>query len=393
MKICILTRYPPFTNELGGGHEAYVRNISSFLVQCGDEVTVGFQRSSVDHGSQGDSCKNIRLIQVPYANFPLLNMISLVVFFSKTLWETRGSFDLYVSHQILPALAACIVGAKPHIYTHHGFMFEHLNSGAAKQVYRFLEFTLIRIFGRRIACVFAMDEQSAERIRIHGICTETTPVFVDTERFNPDRSGVEVRRKFGLENGLVILSPKMFYAINGLEYIVEAFSVLSRDFPSSRLLLVGDGPLKSRIRSLVERLHEEDRVIFAGVQPPTTMPEVYAAADLVVFHALGGIQRTALLEAMASGKACIGTDISPFNEVLKHGENGYLVEPRSSSSLARLMRDLLTEQNLRDKIGIEARRTVENVYSSQLALKTRLLYERVLLLSKNSQNWRDEVAE
>jgi len=372
----MLTRY--YGSKSAGGHQAYIRNISSFLIRSYDEVTIIAQKQNSPFAEAAPgSEKQINIIRVPFIDLPLLNICTLIFSFAIALRKNRRNFDVFVTHQILPALAASLAGVRPHIYTHHGFMYEHIKSKPARNVYFLLEYMFIRVFGRGLDCAIAVDLESSHRLQKHKIPTKMIPVYVDECKFNQQISGEGILHRYNLKDNIVVLSPKMFYRISGLEDIVRAFWINSQIFGNARLLLVGDGPLKSNLVKLVNHLGLENKVIFAGVMPADKMPEVYTASDVVVFNTLGGIQRTALLEAMASGKACIGTNIPPLNEVLIDHFNGVLVELNSVKGLSEALKEVLSDQIVRRRLGIEARRTVEARYSSSVALDIRSAYVKV----------------
>jgi glycosyltransferase involved in cell wall biosynthesis len=86
----------------------------------------------------------------------------------------------------------------------------------------------------------------------------------------------------------------------------------------------------------------------------------------------------ALLEAMSCGLPCIGTNVRGINEVINHGENGWLVKTDSKSVGAGIKR-LMNDKKLREKLGKSARKTIEEKYSLEKVLKKEIeIYSRLL---------------
>jgi glycosyltransferase involved in cell wall biosynthesis len=372
----MLARY--YSDDSIGGHEAYIRNVSSLLLKKGDMVGIVVQAPTGvrnrESYSKLKSCSCI--LHIPYVNFPFLNIVTFAIFFALTLRRIRNDFELFVSHSANVASIATLVGVSPHIYTHHGFMYEHMvKNTPVKAAYFVWERVFMQVFAKKLSCIITVDTESFRRFERYGLDSRFIPVFVDKIKFNPSVTDTEIRHKYKLDGCLIVLSPKMFYEICGLEYIIQAFKIVSRNFKDAKLLLVGDGPLKPRISQLTKDLGLEGKVIFAGVFPPSEMPKVYSTSDVVVFHALGGIQRTALIEAMASGKPCIGTNISPFTEVLTDGQNGFLVEPKNVQQLAEALDKTLRDAKLRRLLGANARRTIEKKYTDEVASEVISVYE------------------
>ena len=127
---------------------------------------------------------------------------------------------------------------------------------------------------------------------------------------------------------------------SGLDTLIAAFAEV-RSHLEARLLVVGDGPLLSRYRTLVPEELVED-VVFAGALLDER-PDWYASADVYCApNTIEGFGST-LLEAMAAGKPVLASDIDGFQEVISTGENGDLLPPRDphawACALLRLARE------------------------------------------------------
>jgi len=145
----------------------------------------------------------------------------------------------------------------------------------------------------------------------------------------------------------------------GLGYLLRAFAQLKRSYPAIRLIIVGDGPLRRWYGNFIARKQLED-VVTAGYVSSDELPRYYASADIFCSPATGdesfGI---VLLEAMASGKPIVATDIAGFRHVLTHGREGLLVEPKNKRQLATVLEALINGPTLRRDLGVAGLRTVQ----------------------------------
>ena len=144
----------------------------------------------------------------------------------------------------------------------------------------------------------------------------------------------------------------------GLPFLLEAFALVKRDLPDTRLVVVGgDGGIRSICELYVERNRLAD-VVFTGYVPDEAKPRYFRTADIFCAPNTGGESMgIVLLEALSAGVPIVASRIEGFSEVLTEGREGFLVEPRDSRALAGALKRLLSDQALRRKMGHEAQRT------------------------------------
>ena len=139
----------------------------------------------------------------------------------------------------------------------------------------------------------------------------------------------------------------------GLRYLIEAFSKLVSKVDGVRLVVVGDGPEKLSCIKLAEKIDNE--IVFTGRVNYELLPRYYKSSHIFCSPATGSeAQGIVLLEALASGRPVIASDIDGYNEVITHGEDGFLVPPKDPESLAHSIMELCKHPELREKMGSQA---------------------------------------
>lgn len=137
----------------------------------------------------------------------------------------------------------------------------------------------------------------------------------------------------------------------GLRFLLGAYSRLKWHFPDIRLIVVGPGtPDADSWRVIGERAIKD--VVLTGPVSDKDLPRYYQTADIFCSPATGresfGI---VLIEAMASGKPVVATNIGGYSSVVTHGKQGLLVPPKDEKALAEVLKTLITDPSLREKMG------------------------------------------
>ena len=191
---------------------------------------------------------------------------------------------------------------------------------------------------------------------------EPVPNGVDSATYCPGPVDPAVRMRFGLpESGFLLLfvgSMDRAHYFKGVPTFLRALA----NVPHVAALLVGDGDLRENYQRQASELGLDRRVRFAGRVDACDLPAIYRSADALVLpsETRGEAFGVVLLEAMASGKPVIATDLPGVRTVVRNGVDGFLVPPRSPERLARQIRDLAEiGASRRHEIGMEGRRKVE----------------------------------
>jgi glycosyltransferase involved in cell wall biosynthesis len=186
----------------------------------------------------------------------------------------------------------------------------------------------------------------------HSIPIDVIPNGVDLNIFKPS-----------LRNGKVpqlLFTGRVVYQ-KGLDLLVEALSALI-DIPWE-LAIIGDGSYKDQLHQRIDALGLTKRIRFHGWCNQNQLLPILAQAHIFVNPSRHEGMPNAVLEAMACGLPVIATRIAGNEDLVKNGENGFLVSNENVIELRDALRTLLTDKPLRLKMGECSRAIVENKFS------------------------------
>jgi glycosyltransferase involved in cell wall biosynthesis len=170
----------------------------------------------------------------------------------------------------------------------------------------------------------------------------------------------ELKRQFGLGGKVVILYTGRLTNKKGIDFLLEAYKKLKNEICNITLLLVGYGELYERLK----KEESNDIMITGAVVNFKQLIEYYSVADIFVFPTLEDLWGFVINEAMACGLPVISTYASQAaTEMIRHGENGYIVKPADANQLYEVLKFLVNSQELRIKLGEKAKETVVPEFS------------------------------
>ena len=203
---------------------------------------------------------------------------------------------------------------------------------------------------------------------------EVVPNFVDPARFR--RAGSEFCNTFSTTGEKLVCHVSNFRPVKRVMDVVETFKRIAEKVPS-RLLMIGDGPERSRVEAFARTHDLRDRVLFLG--NVTNLEEVLGACDLFLLPSESESFGMAALEAMASEIVVIATNTGGLPEVVVEGETGYLLEVGDVESMAARGIEILRDDDRRRRMGKRAREVaVERFDEQKIVPHYRELYERVI---------------
>lgn len=220
-----------------------------------------------------------------------------------------------------------------------------------------------------------LERNAVENLPAVSGKVEVLPYGLDLSRFNPARGQPGwLRAKFNLsEDRPVIGVISRLDPLKGQMEIIRAMPRILARFPGAVLALVGgetpefEGKYLGALKAETSAMRVEDSVIFAG-ETNDTAPYL-AGFTVYVLPSRNETFSLGCLEAMAMGKAIVGTDAGGTPEMLGHGKYGLLAQPGDPESLAEKILALLANETLRTQLGEKARSAAMAKYDKKVVME------------------------
>ncbi|HIE34120.1 MAG TPA: glycosyltransferase [Candidatus Altiarchaeales archaeon] len=355
MRIAQVTKY---FEPHHGGIESHVLGIARDLIDKGVEVLVF--TSNIPECRKRENLNGIEIYR-SRSFFTLSNGPFTPGIFLNLLKENYDLIHLHLPDPFCSvfALLTSLIRRKPLIVTYHADIirergcYKILNS-----VYEiFLYFVLWR--AKKIIATTPNYAQESRILRKFRKKIEIVPNFVDAKRFNPDVDGEDILETYNLKSKGIVLFLGRLVPYKGVKYLIKAFSMVKEDLRDSALVIAGNGPLKEELKKIANEIPD---IIFLEIDEEK-IPQYYAICDIFVLPSVTRQEAfgISLLEAMASGKPCITTNISGMPYVI--GDTGILVEPRDVESMSSAIKKLLQDKKLVRELGKKARKRVEREFT------------------------------
>lgn len=207
---------------------------------------------------------------------------------------------------------------------------------------------------------------------------ESVPTGVPIEDFQDhfSRKDLESQWHIPQETKLLLYVSRIAREKN-VDFLLEAIHQLAQKRTDFHLLLIGGGPELGEFRKLVENWGLRDRIVFTDMLPKKETNRHYGAADIFVFSSVTETQGIVVTEAMAAGVPAVAVNKMGPSDIIQDGVDGFLVPLKSAEFAAKIER-LLDDDNLREKMGQQARQNAEKYSVAACGQKMKNLYERTV---------------
>lgn len=380
MRVAIVNSFfPPWR----GGAETYAYNLARRLADRGHQITVVCADEPLPHGEyerDGITIRRLRLLGRLYGT-PLI----------PRLFPELCGLDVDIFHANFPSpyIAFCVAAVST-LRRRKAVLTWHNDLPPVTRAARFLIEThdqlilpgYLRAYGRIIATSQTYANSSRILRKLGGQVT-VVPNGVDCERFHPNVGATELRNRLRTNGKFVLLfvgALTKWHRYKGLDILLHSLGIAVDEEPDLSLIVVGDGELKEEYSRMAEKLGLERNVFFAGDVSDDLLPQHYALADALVLPSRDmseGFGLT-LLEANASGKPVIASEVGGIPSVVRNGYNGTLVPPNEPRDLAKAILALKREPGKTREMGHNGRLFAQEHDWSVVASQTEKVYEDVL---------------
>ena len=377
MKIALVS---PYDFAHPGGVPEHIAHLRREFQGLGHNVTVMAPRARQGGLEVADGFYGIgRTVPIP-ANGSMVRLTFDVTLYAavKALMR-RERFDVVHVHEpLVPVLPYMVLLNSPavNVATFHAFRASNPWYTAFKP---YMTFVLSRLDGR-----IAVSEPAREFVSQYFEGPyEIIPNGIDDARY-----GAHVEPLPWAGDGVprVLFVGRFGEPRKGFKYLLRAMPLIRQQFPDARLLVVGTGR-PDHFAGTMER-YGVSGVDFVGFVQPADLPRYYASCDIFCAPSIAresfGI---VLLEAMASGKPVVASDIPGYASVLTHRQEGLLVPPRDPQALALAIVRLLADRELRTRLGGAGRVTAARYAWPRIAARVLEVYERAAV-NATTAPWR-----
>lgn len=260
-----------------------------------------------------------------------------------------------------PRRRRCLV-----VHTFHGHVLTGYFRPTTNIAIRLAERTLARMTDRVVTISPAQRDDIVNRFRV-AVASRTTmiPLGLDLAALaRLDAAAPQLRGQLGIpERAPVIGYVGRFVPIKDLATLIGAFAQVVQHVPDAVLLMVGDGPVRSELESLVATLSLQRQVHFLGWIEE--LAPLYATIDICALASLNEGTPVALIEAMAAAKAVVATRVGGIADVVEHERTGLLVPPGDPEALADAIARLAADPGERCRMGAAGRQAVVARFSHE----------------------------
>lgn len=296
--------------------------------------------------------KKIRIFLVPFLLICLRNKIKKI----------GVNYDyIHVNWLIPQGIMQAGITSTPYIITGHGGDISSINKGIIGKLKKKC------LKEAKAVIVVSKYKQRELEKNYPFVKSSIISMGVNVETFDKEQNFVP--DYWGQNENKVILYVGRLAEIKGVSYLVEAM----RYIENAKLIIVGDGPDRNRLKDLAQKFG--DKCEFIGSKSHNELKKIYASADVIVVPSIideKGAQEglpTVIFEAMASKLPVVATRTGGIPDLITDGKNGLLFEQKNITQMADCINKILNDEELRISLISEGIKTVEDYDYKNIAKK------------------------
>jgi len=274
-------------------------------------------------------------------------------------------YDVIHTHNeagiIYGAFAAIISGMRCIVHTEHGKEPGYLEKNLLRLAERYL-------FGRANHIVAVSESLRVNLTRDYGLPCGRVKVILNgiaAKEFYRPECRKQARKRLGIENGgLLIGHIARLVPLKNQKFLISVFGELKKEYGKLKLVIAGDGPLMSELRSFAADCGLSGDVLLLGER--SDIPEILSAFDLFMLPSLTEGISVTLLEAMAAGIPVVASRVGGNSEIVDDNRSGILIASGETEAWVRKLKILIDSAEERMRLAKAAQRAVRGNYSVEI---------------------------
>ena len=278
----------------------------------------------------------------------------------------KEKIDIIHSNNFAPALSGSILSSltsRPHITTIHDIFSlegdEFWKKWAKQNDVSKINAFLAPIFEKlmkdiKCSCIHTVSEATKDDLEKFGFKKRIYVIPNAIEYTNISASKINSLQ-------FIFVGRLVFY--KNLEVVIKAINIVKKTFPKIKLIIVGNGPHKIALSSLVDELNLNDNIVFKGYVSTEEKLRLIAESNTLVFPSLFEGFGLVILEAFSQKKPVIVSDLRPMSDIVSHEKNGFLLNPHDEKGWANTMIQLIKNPETSLTLGTEGHSLLKKMYS------------------------------
>lgn len=293
----------------------------------------------------------------------------------------RQRFDIVHTHCSLAGAVGRVMARRfkvPYVlFSVHAFASREYQPAWRKRLFLMIERWLDRFTDRYLVTTNVVQQQIVAKRISTADRVSVVPLGIDIPPLPTGAQRLRARASLGLEdNALMVATAGRLEQQKGYVYLLRAFTDVHAALPAARLVIFGDGPLDSTLRTETSRLGLDRVVLFAGWR--TDLGVLLSGCDVFCLPSLWETFGYVLLEAMAARLPIVATRVEGIPEVTGDGQCALLVPPANEGALAAALIALLKDGAQRAMLAELGRQRLEREYTlARMIARVEAIYQEL----------------